>query len=183
MKSDASQFPLQPALPGERMELSTPAGRVSFYRSMTAAAGSGQQLSPLVLIHSVNAAGSAAEMRPVYEHYLASRSVYAIDLPGFGFSERSDRPYTPRLMTDAVHSLVAFARERHQGVAVDALALSLGCEFLARAAQEVPEAYRSIALVSPTGFRGAKARLGPPGSVVGSERLHGQAGDAVCMDC
>jgi pimeloyl-ACP methyl ester carboxylesterase len=45
----------------------------------------------MLLIHSVNAAGSVAEMRPVYAHYGASRTVYATDLPGFGFSDRSDR--------------------------------------------------------------------------------------------
>ena len=170
--SGVSPIPLPSALPGERVELDTPAGRVSFYRSMAGGAGPGRQLPPLILIHSVNAAGSAAEMRPVFERCRANRPVYAIDLPGFGFSERSVRRYTPRLMTDAVHALVAIARGDHQGVAVDAMALSLGCEFLARDAQEAPDAYRSIALVSPTGFRGVKARLGPPGSVVGSERVH-----------
>ena len=124
----------------------------------------------MLLIHSMNAAGSAAEMRPVYEHYSTSRTVYAIDLPGFGFSDRSDRAYVPRLMTDAVHALVARIRAEHHGAAVDALALSLGCEFLARAAMEAPADYRSVALVSPTGFNGKKPRLGPPQSLVGSHR-------------
>ena len=126
----------------------------------------------MLLIHSVNAAGSAAEMRPVYAHYAASRTVYAIDLPGFGGSDRSDRAYSPRLMTDAVHALVGRIRQAHQGAAVDALALSLGCEFLARAAMERPADYASVALVSPTGFSGRKPRLGPPESVVGSLRAH-----------
>ncbi len=160
-----------PALPGERIEFDSPAGQLSFYRSHPGTAEVTGQV-PLVLIHSINAAGSAAEMRPVYEHYRGTRPLYAIDLPGFGFSDRSERPYTPRLMTDAVHALVARVRTDHRGIQVDALALSLGCEFLARAAQESPADYRSIALVSPTGLGGSKPRLGPSGSVVGSERVH-----------
>lgn len=126
----------------------------------------------MLLIHSMNASGSAAEMRPVYEHYGTSRSVYAVDLPGFGFSERSDRAYLPRLMTDAVHALVARIRAEHNGKQVDALGLSLGCEFLARAAQESPADFSSIALVSPTGFNGKKPRLGLAESLVGSYRAH-----------
>lgn len=124
----------------------------------------------MLLIHSINAAGSAAEMRPVYERYGASRAVYAIDLPGFGFSDRSDRAYLPRLMTDAVHAMVARIRAEQNAAQVDALALSLGCEFLARAAQESPSDYNSVALVSPTGFNGKKPRLGPAESLVGSYR-------------
>ena len=78
--------PLPPAVSGERFEFDSPAGRLSAY-----VAGSGP---PLLLVHSVNAAASAAEVRPLHEHYNASRRVFALDLPGFGFSERGDRRYT-----------------------------------------------------------------------------------------
>ncbi len=48
---------------------------------------------------------------------------------------------------------------------VDALAVSLSSEFLARAAVERPERFRTLALVTPTGFSRASGRLhGPPGS-------------------
>jgi hypothetical protein len=40
---------------------------------------------------------------------------------------------------------------------IDALAVSLSCEFLARAVTELPLAFRSAALVSPTGFRSRDA--------------------------
>jgi pimeloyl-ACP methyl ester carboxylesterase len=96
--------------------------------------------------------------------------VYALDLPGFGGSERSERAYLPRLMTDAVHAMVERIRTEHNGAMVDGLALSLGCEFLARAAQERRNDYASIALVSPTGFNGKTPRLGLPESLVGSYR-------------
>jgi pimeloyl-ACP methyl ester carboxylesterase len=132
-------------------------------------AGSGP---PLVLVHSVNAAASAAEVRPLYDHYRAARSVFAIDLPGFGSSERSDRAYDPRLMTDALHALAEQVRKRCGDAPIDALAASLGCEFLARAAAERPAVWGRIALVSPTGLRGKTPRRGPAGSTRGLAWLH-----------
>jgi len=144
-------------LSGERIEFELPAaGRVVAYRD-----GDGP---PLLLVHSVNAAASAAEVRPLHEHYRASRTVFSIDLPGYGLSDRPDIAYTPRLMTDALHALVAQIRQRCGKGPVDALALSLASEFLARAAVERPADYRSLALVSPTGFRGTRAWRGPAGS-------------------
>ncbi len=122
---------------------------------------------PLLLVHSVNAAASAAEVRPIYQHASASRPTWALDLPGYGLSDRSDRSYTPRLMTDALHAVVAEMQRRHGPGPVDALAVSLGCEFLARAAAESPSSFRRLALVSPTGFRGRRERRGAAGSVIG----------------
>lgn len=36
---------------------------------------------PLVLVHSINAASSAAEMWPLFEHCSATHTVFAIELP------------------------------------------------------------------------------------------------------
>ncbi|MFN9195333.1 MAG: alpha/beta fold hydrolase, partial [Pseudomonadota bacterium] len=118
-------------------------------------AGSGP---PLVLVHSVNAAASAAEVRPLFEDGLATNTVYAPDLPGFGSSPREPREYTPRLMTDAVLAVVRAVRERHGPAPLPALAVSLGSEFLARAASEQPGWFERIALVSPTGLDGTALR-------------------------
>lgn len=125
----------------------------------------------MLLVHSVNAAASAYEVRPIYERLAPARPTYALDLPGFGLSDRSPRRYTPRLMTDAIHAAIAHVRSLHDGAPVDALALSLSCEFLARAAIEAPEALRTLALVSPTGL-GRRRRVGPPGGTLGSDGLH-----------
>ena len=166
----ARPVPVLPAaLSGERFEFDSAAGRVSCYADGPATTA----LPPLLLVHSVNAAASAAEVRPLYEHARATRAVFALDLPGYGFSERSDRAYTPRLMTDAVHATVAQMQARHGAQPVDAVGVSLGCEFVARAAVERPAQHRRLALVSPTGFRGTKQRRGPPGSVVGPDWVHG----------
>ncbi|GAA3807422.1 hypothetical protein GCM10022625_02960 [Deinococcus aetherius] len=147
-----------PALDAERRTLNGRAGPVNVY-----VAGSG---APLLLIHSVNAAASAYEVRPLFEQYRTSRRVYALDLPGFGFSDRSDRDYTPRLMTDAVHDVLdEIALE--SGESVDALAVSLGGEFLARAAAERPDRFRSVALVTTTGFGRNEQFYGGLGSTRG----------------
>lgn len=159
-------MPLPPALPGRHERLATAqAGDVSLYGS-TASEG-----PPLLLIHSVNAAANAYEIRPLYLRYQNERPVYALELPGFGFSERSRRRYTPRLMIQAIQATVDEIRRRHPGRAVDAMALSLSCAYLARAALERPEAYRSLALISPIGFDVQLSGDGPPDAHRGRDWL------------
>lgn len=155
---------LPAAVSGERCEFDSAAGRLSVY-----VAGQGP---PLLLIHSINASASAAEMRPLHEHYRATHTVFSVDLPGYGFSDRSDRDYTPRLMTDAVHAFTAWVQSRCGSAPIDALALSLSSEYLARAAAEAPSSYRSVALVSPTGFNGLKPWRAAPGSTRGLPWLY-----------
>lgn len=158
------------ALSGEHVEIAGRAGRLGAYL-----AGPDPERTPartpLLLVHSMNAAGSAAEVRPVFEHERLSRTVLAVDMPGFGTSERSDRAYTPRLMTDAVHEAVVWLQERTGAAAVDVLGLSLSAEFVARAAVEAPARCRRLVLVSPTGFRGGALRYAPAGGSVGSPWL------------
>jgi pimeloyl-ACP methyl ester carboxylesterase len=125
---------------------------------------------PMLLVHSVNAACSAAEMRPLFDRYRATHTVFALDLPGFGFSERTDRDYTPRLMTDALHATAAEIRRRCGLAPITGVAASLGSEFLARAAVERPTQWERLALVSPTGLDGHKSRRGPAG---GTRRIPG----------
>lgn len=115
---------------------------------------------PLLLVHSVNAAASAYEVRPLFEHARLTRPTYAFDLPGFGLSERSARSYRPRLMTDAVLEIARRITERHRGP-TDAVGVSLGCEFVARAASERAELFRALAFVSPTGVEGREHREAP----------------------
>lgn len=160
-------LPLPPAVPGERRDLAGRGGRLSYY------VDGPERAAPLLLIHSINAAGSAYEVGPLYRHYAASRRVYALDLPGFGFSDRGEREYTPRLMTDAIHAMVDEIRRLHGETPIDALALSLSSEFLARAASERPDDYRSLAIVSPTGFSASTPERGAPGKTRGRPALYG----------
>jgi pimeloyl-ACP methyl ester carboxylesterase len=133
----------------------------------------------LLLLHSINAAGSAYEVRPIFERLCSQRRVYAVDLPGFGFSDRSRRRYDVPLYVDAVHDLLDLIAREHGEAPVDALALSLSAEFLARAALERPERLRRLVLVAPTGLRQADSRrVGPPGSTRELPGLEAVAGAA-----
>ena len=129
------------------------------------------QGKPLLLVHTVNAAASAAEVRPLFDWMSQHRTVYAIDLPGYGASERADRLYTPRLMTDAILDLARYIRTQHGDQPIDAMAASLSCEFLARAAAEQPTTFRTLSLVSPSGMTGFKLRQAAEGSTYGQDWL------------
>lgn len=146
--------PLTAALDADIKESRSRAGRVSYY-----VAGSGP---PLLLIHSINAAGSAYEVKPIFDHYRDSRTVYAPDLPGFGLSDRSPRDYNIRLYVDAVQDMLDVIANDSGPSGIDALALSLSSEFVGRAAAETPSRFRKLALITPTGFRRGSDRLRGP---------------------
>jgi pimeloyl-ACP methyl ester carboxylesterase len=118
------------------------AGRLSYYEDSSEAG------RPLVLVHSINAAPSTFEMRPLFEHFRHHRPVYALDLPGFGFSERRDRRYSPELFTDAIADLLTDVVD----APADLAAFSLSSEFAARTALRLPDRVASLVFISPTGF-------------------------------
>jgi pimeloyl-ACP methyl ester carboxylesterase len=156
--------PLDPAVSGQRLEIDSAAGRLSYYED-----GSGP---PMLLVHSINAAASVAEVKPVYDHYKATRTVFALDMPGYGFSERSARAYPPALMVAAILALLELIEKRCGVKGVDVLGFSLSCEFVSRLAVLQPTRVRTLMLVSPTGFSGGKSRRGPAGSTYAMPWLH-----------
>ena len=81
---------LSPALKGERRTFESDSGTISYYLANEGESGQ----PPLVLIHSINAAASAYEVKPIYDRYRRQRPVAAIDLPGYGFSSRRAMRYT-----------------------------------------------------------------------------------------
>ena len=117
-------------------------GRVSYY------ADTSNKGMPLVLLHSVNATSSAFEMKPIFERYRGERPVYALDLPGFGFSDRSERLYDPNLYQRTISTFLAEV----VGQPSDVVALSLSSEFAALTAVEESQYIRSLVMISPTGF-------------------------------
>lgn len=150
---------LPEAVDATRAQLRTAqAGRIAYYHDQR---GPGR---PLVLVHSINAAPSTYEVKPLFEHYAGTRPVYSIDLPGFGHSERGDRAYTPELYANAIRVLLEEAVQ----APADLLALSLSAEFAARAALGSPASVASLVLISPTGF----SRRALPSPIVG-RGLHG----------
>jgi pimeloyl-ACP methyl ester carboxylesterase len=144
---------LPPAVDAPREVYATPTLKeISWY------ADGPEGTRPLVLLHSINAAPSVFEMKPLFEHYRAERRVYAPDLPGFGFSDRGNRAYSPELYAEAI---TAFLTDVVKEPA-DVVAFSLTSEFAARACLAAPERFESLALLSPTGF---SARRLPSGGV------------------
>jgi pimeloyl-ACP methyl ester carboxylesterase len=137
------QVPLPKAIAAELLTLVyRPSGPINIYQDR---AGNGR---PLVLLHSINAAASSYEMRPLFQHYRGQRPVFALDLPGFGFSARSDVEYTPEIYVNAILTML-------EGLSVgpaDVVALSLSSEFAAEAARRRPELFNSLTLISPTGL-------------------------------
>jgi len=154
----ARRVALPEALAAPRRALDSPsAGRLSYYCD-TQATG-----RPLVLVHSINAAPSAFEMKPLFEYFRGRRPVFAPELPGFGFSDRSDRPYSPDLFASAIRE---FLVQVVRGPA-DLVAFSLSSEFASRASLASPTSIRSLVFLSPTGF--SKRSL-PTGDL--SRRVH-----------
>jgi pimeloyl-ACP methyl ester carboxylesterase len=152
--------PLTSALDGELRRFVSPrAGELGYYVAGSSRRGS----PPLVFIHSINAAASSYEMKPLFEYYARDRRVYALELPGFGFSNRDDRDYTPQLMRDAI---LDFLRVELKGATVDAVALSLSSEFLASAVCESPKSFRSLVFISPTGLGQRNTTIRPNPSLL-----------------
>ncbi len=150
-------MPLGPALPGIRVTTTDGmGGSVALYSDESG------QGTPVLLVHSVNAAASSYEMRPIFSRLQGERPVWAIDLPGFGSSDRTERAYTPELMSGAV----VRALERVE-VPAHVVALSLGAEFAARAALDRPDLVASLSLISPTGFGARLSGSGLPENVLG----------------
>ena len=108
-------------------------------------------MTPLLLVHSVNATASAVEMRALFDAMSHDRPVVAIELPGFGHSERCDIAYSPALMARAVAAAVRWVGDHLTPAAPDVVALSLGCEFATLAVLNHGAKVRSLTLISPTG--------------------------------
>lgn len=137
-------LPLPPAIEAEQASFTgkRTEQRMNYYSDTTASG------HPLVLVHSINAGASAYEMKPLFQNFRGQRPVYALELPGFGFSDRRDIEYSWRLYTDSILDFLT----QVVGTSADVIALSLGCEFAARAAVERSDLFRSLTMISPSGF-------------------------------
>ena len=144
------RIPLGEAVDAPRSQFTSADGwRIAYYAD-TSAGG-----RPLVLVHSINAAPSSFEVKPLFEHYRSQRPVFSLDLPGFGHSERRPAGYTPELFADVLKQFL----EQVVGQPADVVALSLSAEFAARAIGSKPGSVASLALIAPTGF----SQRVPPG--------------------
>ncbi|HEV8192166.1 MAG TPA: alpha/beta fold hydrolase [Ktedonobacterales bacterium] len=107
---------------------------------------------PLVLIHGVYAGASSFEFRRVFDRLAERHRVYAIDLLGFGLSDRPAVLYTPELYIRLIQD---FVRQVVGGMdhPVRVIASTLGAAFTIRAANERPDLFDRLALIEPTGIQ------------------------------
>lgn len=125
------------------------------YRLARYSAGSGR---PALLIHSINAAASAFEMRGPFAGLQDSCAVQALDLLGYGLSDRPARRYSAEEYVDQILTVLGIA-----GGPTDLIASSLGAAYAITAAARRPELVRSLVLVCPTGMRQLANPPGPTG--------------------
>lgn len=108
---------------------------------------------PLLLVHGIGAGCSSYEWRNVWAELSEKYTVYALDLLGFG---KSDKP--PLVYTDAtfIDLLDRFCREvigvgDGRGEA-DVIATSLSAAYVIALSQRDPSIFRRLVLVCPTGI-------------------------------
>jgi pimeloyl-ACP methyl ester carboxylesterase len=127
---------------------------------------------PLLLVHSINAAASAFEMRMPFTGFRDSYRVYALDLLGYGGSDRPEQLYTgadyAALVGDFVNEVI--------GERTAVIASSLGSAYSVKAAAQRPEHFGALTLICPVGITqlAKPERPGPAYSI-----LRGPVGDAL----
>jgi pimeloyl-ACP methyl ester carboxylesterase len=129
--------PLQNALPGTFHRFPGRAGDVAYV-----VAGSG---SPVLLLHGVGAGNSMLEWEKNFEALREHHTVYALDLLGFG---RSDRPEYKYSCGDYADLVVTFLRNViNEPCAL--IASSDSCNFAIEAANRAPELVSKLVLICP----------------------------------
>jgi len=109
-------------------------------------------------VHGINAAASSYELRKQFEALSDTFRVYAVDLLGYGLSDRPDTDYSAKLYVDL---LIDFVREEIRE-AVYVIASSLSAAYIIQAAHRVPDQFQKLALICPTGI---EKLVEPPGSI------------------
>lgn len=133
---------LPPAIDAKASEMEFMEGSARFYQRD----GSGV---PIVLLHSINAAASSHEMKPIFEHLAerTTRPVYALDWLGFGRSDRPPVYYSPMLYQRQLRRFLS----EHVRQPADIISLSLSCEYTAELARSLPYLVHKLVFISPTG--------------------------------
>lgn len=148
--------PEEGALGGEPHTFVWKHGRI-FYRE----AGAENSGPPLVFIHGVGAGASSFMWRKNFDALARDCHVYALDLLGFGFSDKPAHvPYSADLY---VELLADFIREVC-GTSARIIANSLGAAYAVRLADEQPSLVDALVLISPTGTDNLRSRPGMTGA-------------------
>ncbi|GCE10250.1 alpha/beta fold hydrolase [Tengunoibacter tsumagoiensis] len=112
---------------------------------------------PLVLIHGFSPGASSYEWRKNIEALSANFRVYALDLLGFGLSDRPELYYTPEMMVDLLHDFLS------EVVAQPALVVAhdQSCAYAIAVAARNPQLFERLILLSPSPSLVQKPDTGP----------------------
>ena len=131
-------------------------GRI-FYKE----AGVGNSGLPVVFIHGIGAGSSSFMWRKNFDPLSQNLHVYALDLLGFGFSDKpAGAPYSADLYVEQISD---FIREVGGGRA-NIVGSSLGAAYAVRVADEHPELVNSMILNAPAGYSSMNTRPGMAGA-------------------
>ncbi len=130
---------MEQQLPGEIGYYDWVHGRVAYYRL-----GQGP---PLLLVHNPHAGGSAWEWRKVFPELANRYTVYALDLLGFGLSDKPNIAYSGVIYADLVHDFLEdVVHEPAIGIGS-----ALGASYLVNVAVRRPERMARLVLANPLG--------------------------------
>jgi len=144
------------ALAGEAHFFRWKHGRV-FYKT----SGAENPGPPLVFIHGVGAGASSFMWRKNFDDLARDFRVYALDLLGFGFS---DKPAAASYSADLYVDLITDFIREVSGYPVNIIASSLGAAYAIRVADEHPELINSMVLNGPAGSDALNRRPGMAGA-------------------
>jgi pimeloyl-ACP methyl ester carboxylesterase len=138
--------PLTSALEGGEIRyFPTPEGDV-FYKK----AGDGP---PLLLVHSIGAGCSSYEFRHIWKALSQKYTVYALDLLGFGKSDKPAINYTAetyiKLLSDFARNVIGVGDGKGE---CDVIASSLSAAYIIALSQRDPSLFHRLILVCPTGI-------------------------------
>lgn len=152
--------PLTSSLPGgEARYFPTPDGDV-FYKK----AGDGP---PLLLVHGIGAGCSSFEFRHIFASLAERNTVYALDLLGFGKSDKPSLAYTAEtfiaLLADFSRQVLGVGDGRGEA---DVIATSLSAAYIIALARRDPSLFHRLILISPTGIEELAAAPGAGSTAV-----------------
>ena len=104
---------------------------------------------PVLLVHGHNAAASAHEMREPFARLVHDYHVFALDLLGYGLSDRPDVDYDPDLYISLITDLLREVVQQSTTV----IASSVSASHVIEAAAQNPEWVSQLVLICPTGLR------------------------------
>ncbi len=116
---------------------------------------------PLLLVHSIHAAGWSYEWKDNVETLAATHTIYAIDLLGFGRSSRPAIRYSARLYL----SLISDFADEVIGGPCALIASSLTAAYALVLGARDPGRFPALVVVEPTGLVRLNDSAGPPGDV------------------